>query len=251
MFIIPKSWYIVKTTKKMGRGVFAARDIEAGTVIGDYLGTIIKLDSNIEKNTGLYDMAGGEKYDILANPKIEGVHFINHSCANNCDTYPYQGHTLFFALRKIFKGEDLSINYWLYAHDEKETTCDMHACHCGSEICTGTMHHAAKSFDAWEKLVKKEFGPWYKKIPGEYGVPLPPLEKYPEFIYQEKIKTYEYNIFGSEKKAPEVFKDLVLPKIPELRKRIQETGKHLSFPKLKITIYGLQDGMLLAKRINS
>ena len=249
MFLIPRSWYTIKTIKYKGRGVFAARDIGEGTIIGDYLGILIKPDANNEKKNGLYDISGGIKYDILANQKIEGVHLVNHSCANNCDIYPYQGHMLLFALRKIFKGEELSLSYWMYAPYDKETTCDMHACYCESEICTGSMHHAAVNFELWEKLVKKEFGDWYNKIPGKYGEPLLPLGSYPDSVQQENIKIYEYNLFGSEAKRAEKYKDKTLPTMPELRKRIRKTGKQLLFPKLKMTIYGIRDGMLLVKRM--
>ncbi len=248
MFLIPSSWYTVKKTEKKGRGVFATRAIEAGTVIGDYLGTLIKPDSADEKKHGLYDMAGGKKYDILADPAIEGIHFVNHSCANNCDIYPYQGHMLLFALRKIFKGEELSLGYWMYAPYDTETTCDMHACYCGSELCTGTMHHAAMNFDLWEKLVKKEFGQWYHKIPGKYGDRLLPLPAYPASIRDDKKKIYDYNLFGAATKFPEKYKDATLPTMTELRKRIRKTGRRLSFPSLKITVYGIRDGILLAKR---
>ena len=75
MFLIPDTWYKVVTLKKTGRGVFALRDIPAGTVIGDYTGKIIPFDSANEKIDGLYDMAGGSKYDVLADPKVKGVHF--------------------------------------------------------------------------------------------------------------------------------------------------------------------------------
>lgn len=249
MFLIPHSQYVVKKIKDKGRGVFAAQDIEAGTVIGDYLGILIKPNSNDEKKNGLYDMSGGEKYDILANPKVEGVHFVNHSCANNCDIYPYKGHMLLFALRKIFKGEELSLSYWMYAPYEKETTCDMHACYCGSEICTGSMHHAAMNFDSWEKLVKKEFGRCYNELPGKYGDELLPLTKYPKSIKQNGVKIYEFSIFGSEIKPAEKYEDNTLPAMTELQKRIRETGKQLSFTKLKMIIYGIRDGILLVKRV--
>jgi len=249
MFLIPHSCYAVKTIKRKGRGVFATYDIEAGTVIGDYLGKLIKPDSADEYKYGLYDMSGGSKYDIMANPKKEGIHFINHSCANNCDVYPHKGHMLFFALRKIFKGEELSISYWMYAPNDKKTTCNMHACYCKSEICTGTMHHAAINFDLWEKLVKKEFGHSYNELPGKYGDQLLPLKTYPEFIRQDKVNIYEFSIFGSETKPAEKYDDKILPTISELQRRIRETGKQLSFTKLKMTVYGIRDDILLVKRI--
>src|SRR5271156_946613 len=114
MFLIPSSWYRVKQLKRRGRGVFVLHDIEPGTVIGDYLGKIVKPYSNNEKKHGLYDMQCGLYYDVVADPKKVGVHFINHSCANNVEMYPYHGgHVLFVAIRKIFKGEELGINYGL------------------------------------------------------------------------------------------------------------------------------------------
>lgn len=247
MFLIPTSWYRIKTKPQKGRGVFAAHDIPAGTVIGDYLGIIIKPDSNDEKTDGLYDMSGGRKYDIAADPKRTGVHLVNHSCANNCDMYPYQGHMLMFALRKIFSGEELSLSYWLYAPYEKETTCNMHACYCGSAICTGSMHHAAYNFDAWEKLIKREFGPSYNKIPGRYGDELAPLKTYPSTISFSKQRAYAFNLYGAENKSPEKCNNGRLPSLTQLKNQIRETGRQLSFSKLRLTVYGIRDDMLIAR----
>jgi hypothetical protein len=240
----------VKTSKQKGRGAFATKDIEVGTVIGDYLGTIIKSDSSDEHKNGLYDMRGGLRYDILANPKKEGIHLINHSCANNCDAYPYQGHILYYAIRKIFKGEEILVNYGLGGADEKDITCNMHACHCGSKICMGTMHddqpHYDEWYEAWEILIKKEFGPMYRKIPGKYGSQLPPLASYPTVIKNDDVRVYA-NIYGSEQESPGTYNDATLPPSPELRKRIRETGRRLTFPKLRLTIYGMRNEILLAE----
>lgn len=171
MFLISPLWYHVKKIKGKGRGVFALHDIEPGTVIGDYLGKIIKPYSNNEKKNGLYDMQCGVHYDVMADPKKIGIHLINHSCANNCEMYPYRGgHVLFVALRKILKGEELTINYGLGVQDEKDIPCALHACHCGSKICRGTMHeaenHYERWYEDWESLLKKNFGIWRQKVPG-------------------------------------------------------------------------------------
>ena len=45
------------------------RDIEAGTVIGDYIGTIMDPKDEDEKKYGLYDMGAGEKYGHPRKPK--------------------------------------------------------------------------------------------------------------------------------------------------------------------------------------
>lgn len=246
MFIIPDSWYRIKTLKKKGRGVFALRDIPAGTVIGDYIGTIIPFDSADENKLGLYDMAGGNNYDILANPKKKGIQLINHSCMNSCGVYPYNGHMLYFVLRKIFAGEEITVDYGLYAPGDKTVTCSMHVCHCGSKFCTGTMHEAWQSGDAWDALVKRNYGKWYNKIPGKYGTELEPLGQYPQSIADAHPGIY--HMYGAEGKPPLAQKETSLPAIPELRKRIRETGRRLSFPKMKIVIDGVKNDTLLAER---
>ena len=241
----PEAWYTVKKTKEKGRSVFAAHDIEAGTIIGDYLGTIIPLDGSNENKNGLYDMAGGLHYDILANPKKNGIHLINHSCANNCNVYPYDGHMFYFALRKIFKREEITVDYGLFAPDDTAIACNLHACSCGSEICTGTMHSTRKDFKLWDAFVKKQSGEWYKKIPGKYGDQLAPFKN-----IQMPLRTIRRSMI--------IYRDLKKDRLKNIRtqcfrparapKKIRKTGRQLSFSKLKITVYGIRDGMVLVKR---
>lgn len=251
MFLIPQSWYSIKKLKNRGRGAFANREIPPGTIIGDYLGTIIKSGSNDENRKGLYDMAGGKKYDILAHPKENGIHLINHSCANNCDAYPYRGHILYVALRKIFKGEEFTVNYSLESPDPKDVPCRLHLCYCGSQFCTGSMHGNKADFEKWfknwDKLVKKNFGQFYRKIPGKYGDELKPYPNYPDAIKIDNPNIYP-NLFGSEYQPAAIFKNTNLPQITELRKYIRETGRRLAFPKLHLIIYGICDGMIIAER---
>jgi uncharacterized protein len=249
MFLIPPSYYKIKTTKKKGRGVFASRDIEAGAVIGDYIGKIVRPEDENEKRDGLYTMSGGDRFDLLASPKQPGIHLINHGCAQNCIMYPYRGHTLFIALRKIFADEELIINYMLGEADEKEIPCSFHACHCGSKICTGSMHDSEEDYENWEKLTKRASKPWGKKMPGKYGEPFPMLDEYPISIDIACEPIGQFNIFGSEKKSPANYNDAALPSLSELRKRIRETGRQLSFSKIHIKAYGIQRDKIIAERI--
>jgi uncharacterized protein len=246
MFIIPESSYVIKKLPKKGRGVFAVHDIAMGTVIGSYGGTIIRSNAANERKDGLYDMAGGARYDILADPKRKDLQLVNHSCANNCDMYPHKGHILYFALRKIFAGEELTVNYALSTPDD-DMPCGAHACHCGSRFCKGTMHDNWTNYEAWEVLLKKEFGKWYRKVPGKYGTELQPLASYPAFIKKDYPAIYP--IFGSEKKSAVIYKDSKLPSINELRKRIREIGRFLILSKLRLHVYGVRDNMLIAERI--
>ncbi len=251
MFVIPKSFYSVRKTRgriptDKGRSVFAKKDIPAGSVIGDYQGKVVRPDSEDEVRDGLYTMWCNAKCDILANPKVEGMHFLNHSCANNCDVFPYKGHMIVFAARHIYKGEELTIDYSLTPCEDKKIPCVFHACSCDRRICTGTMHASAGANpEAWEKFVKQKQGKYYRKLPAPFGKNVPSLAKYPKLVGLYSI----YNIFGTEKHPPAVFRDRSLPKIAELSKRIRETGRQLRFPNLHFQVYGIRDGVVLGMRV--
>lgn len=247
MFLILASSYRIKTTAKKGRAVFATQEIPPGTVIGDYSGTIVRPEDEDEEKTGLYTIEGGKKYDIIANPKDNGLHCINHSCAPNSGIYPYKGHMLFIALRKIFSGEEITIGYMLGKADNDETiTCEVHACECGSRYCTGSMHDKEESFKTWEKFLKKQSGPAYEKLPGAYGAKMPELASYPTTIAGDHPDIY--NIFAAEKKPAISYTDSRIPSVAELRKRIKETGQRLSFSKLGMTVNAIKNGVIWADK---
>jgi hypothetical protein len=250
MFLLPSKDYRITRTKLKGRAVFARREIPVGAVIGDYLGTLMRPEDENEMRDGLYTMSPTGLYDILANPKEKGIHLINHSCSPNCGIYPYRGHTFYIATRRIFPGEEIVVDYMIGLGDktEKNLPCYLHACHCGSKICTGSMHETETTYDDWNRLMKREFGDAIKKIPGKFGTQLKPLSHYPSAIQLDKIKEYQYNVFGSEKKTPITYPDTTLPTMIEIRGQIATTGKQLAFPKLHFTIYGIRNSMILGER---
>lgn len=182
MFLISKVFWEIKKTKRKGYGVFAKNKIEKGTVIGDYLGKIIKTSEyDLEKDkNGLYLMYYSDEFCIYPDLKKPGIHLFNHSCSPNCWIYNYLGHTLFFALRDIKNGEELTI---LYSLPPKDTTCNpcTHDCRCGSKNCTSTMHLTEKKFKRWQKFQDKEFGK-IKKAGVKDGQNLKRLKIYPKSI---------------------------------------------------------------------
>jgi hypothetical protein len=252
MFLIPPSFYKVKKNGDKGRGVFVLRDIAPGTIMGDYIGTITRPYANDEKKNGLYDMQCGRHYDVVGDKTQIGAQLVNHSCVNNTELYPYRGHVLYVAARKIFAGEEMTANYGLGIADEKDIPCILHACHCGSKMCHGTMHSSEEYFEkwynAWESLVKRNFGKWYYQVPGKYGTQLPPLGEYPANVTVEKEPLYQLSCFGSEVKPPSAWKDETIPDIRTIRIRIRESGRRLAFPKLHLVVYGVRDGMLIAEK---
>ncbi|MDO8341371.1 MAG: SET domain-containing protein, partial [Candidatus Woesebacteria bacterium] len=136
MFLLKKSYWEVKKTKNRGYGVFIKEKIIKGTIIGDYIGKVIETSKYDLKNDkkGLYLMYYTDKAAIYPNLKKLGIHLLNHSCKPNCWIYTYCGHTLFFAIRNIKAGEELTISYLL---PPKDTTCNpcTHNCRCGSKTC--------------------------------------------------------------------------------------------------------------------
>ena len=182
MFLIADDYWQVGKTKEKGYGIFAKRKIEKGTVIGDYLGKVIKVaEYDLEKDKdGLYLMYLTDRAAIYPNLKKPGLHLFNHSCTPNCWIYIYHGHTLFFALRKIKPGEELTISYLLSPKSEFCNPCP-HVCKCGSRVCTGTMHLSEDKFTRWQKFQKEERKKT-KMAKFVYGKTLPKLEFYPKKV---------------------------------------------------------------------
>ena len=121
-----------------GRGLYATKDINAGTRIIDYVGKIItkkqteeseKFDNS--KPIYLFDL--NSRYDLDGNVSWNTARLINHSCLNNCD-YEGKGLKLWVnANRDIKMGEELTCNYgFSYDSDYKQFPCK-----CGSKNCVG------------------------------------------------------------------------------------------------------------------
>lgn len=182
MFLLKDNFWEIKKTKEKGRGVFCKKEINAGTVVGDYLGKIINIadyDLNKDKE-GLYLMYFTDQASIYPDLTKPGTHLLNHSCAPNCWIYLYCGHTLFFALRDIMPREELSISYLLDPNDGGCINCP-HICKCGSKNCTGTMHLPKDKYKLWQTFQNKERRKT-RRTKSVFGQNLPPLSSYPKTI---------------------------------------------------------------------
>ncbi len=251
MFLIPASYYQIRQTKKKGRGVFARREIPAGTVIGDYLGLLIK----DEKAELLEKKYGNSCYSMDYNDnglsifpvdiKAPGVHLINHSCSSNCDAYFYYGHTLYFTLRRILPGEELTIDYGFDTDDGRAGNRNkkefLHPCFCGSPFCRGTMYASDAKLRRYGAFYRAETkGQKFQTLPA--GKILPPLDNYPKEIKDNHI----FNLFADREAAPLNFNDEKMPSISELRKRLRESGRVLNFKKLGLKVSAIVEGLIVA-----
>jgi SET domain-containing protein len=72
------------------------------------------------------------KWSIDASRGGDATAYINHSCEPNCYSRITRGHMLFFALRDIPAGEELTLDYTPSQHPGRR-------CTCGAANCRGVM----------------------------------------------------------------------------------------------------------------
>ena len=242
MLVIPSSYWSVVKTKHKGRGVFARKVIEPGTVVADYVGRILtnKQADAIDALMGVF--RSDDEVIWPADTKAIGAHVVNHSCAASCGYYPYRGHVLIVSLRRIFPGEELTADYMMDPPtDYKPST--YYPCLCESKFCRSTMYSTVDHSNrfTYDFLVKKQ-GKYIKKMLVPFGQVLPLLPKYPDQVKDEPI----YSLYGSATKKPFIINTKSLLSIKQLRGLIRETGRYLKFPFLGVTVYGINDGLIVA-----
>lgn len=145
---------IVRRSPIHGNGVFANREIPAGTEIITYRGRLLsheeadaKYGGNVDEgHTYLFTL--NDHYVIDGNDRGNSARWINHSCDPNCRAVtveddkgrPERERIIIEALRDIVPGEELSFDYGIVL-DVPHTAARKRiwACKCGSPQCTGTM----------------------------------------------------------------------------------------------------------------
>lgn len=241
MFLLDENAFEIKETPLKGKGIFATALIAPGTIIGDYLGKVMRPGDIDEKKDGLYEMYFSNKASIFPDLSIPGIHLLNHSCMPNCWLYTFQGHTLYFATRQIFPGEELTTSYLLGLKEDCDADCK-HACLCGTPICSGSMHLENPKYDAWWKFEERS-SKKTKRVRVKIGEQLAALETYPISVPDAPV----YDLFGNYRKAPEVYAYTALPTITELRRRVRESGRILYFSRLNKTILGVSENKIIEK----
>ncbi|TSO05402.1 Histone-lysine N-methyltransferase 2B [Bagarius yarrelli] len=125
-----------------GRGLFCKRNIEAGEMVIEYAGNVIRsvLTDKREnyyssKGIGCYMFRIDDFEVVDATMHGNAARFINHSCEPNCYSRVInvegQKHIVIFALRKIYRGEELTYDYKFPIED---ASSKLH-CNCGARRC--------------------------------------------------------------------------------------------------------------------
>ncbi len=126
----------VRKSRIHGKGCFATQRFPRGRKIAEYAGERIT-DAEAERRSHrrvlrICDVDG--RYSIDGSRGGNGTHYINHSCAPNCYMKILYGHILFFALRDIAPGEEITADYVSTLHSDKKR------CTCGAPTCRGTIN---------------------------------------------------------------------------------------------------------------
>jgi uncharacterized protein len=139
--------FVVRLSTVHGRGVFAARDVAAGTLVGEYTGERITV-AEAHRRYDHRSVPHAETYlfQVDAETMIDGLsggndtRLINHSCDPNCRTVLRGGRIFVEARRDIARGEELFIDYGLRASGgATDADRERLACRCGAASCRGTM----------------------------------------------------------------------------------------------------------------
>ncbi|MGH0182731.1 UNVERIFIED_CONTAM: hypothetical protein FKN15_010334 [Acipenser sinensis] len=124
------------------RGLFCKRNIDAGEMVIEYSGIVIR-SVLTDKREKYYDSKGIgcymfriDDFDVVdATMHGNAARFINHSCEPNCYSRVInvegQKHIVIFALRPIYRGEELTYDYKFPIED---ASSKLH-CNCGAKRC--------------------------------------------------------------------------------------------------------------------
>jgi SET domain-containing protein len=119
-----------------GRGCFATIDFARGRKIAEYTGERIRASEAKRRahRAKLRICEVDAKWSIDGSRGGNGTHYINHCCEPNSYMKIIYGHILFYALRDIRPGEEITIDYVETLHSDEKR------CRCGASTCRGTIN---------------------------------------------------------------------------------------------------------------
>jgi SET domain-containing protein len=118
-------------------GVYAAEDIPAKRKIIEYTGERIsrrETKRRCDSRELNYLFTLDAYWTLDGSVGGSGAEYINHSCDPNCQARIVRGHIIYFSVRDIATGEELTVDYNFDAKVEKVP------CGCRSVRCRGTIN---------------------------------------------------------------------------------------------------------------
>ncbi len=142
---------------RKGHGLYAAKNIKAGTKIIDYVGNIItkkqtEISNKFDNSKPIYLFNLNSRYDLDGDVSWNTARLINHSCTNNCE-YEGKGLRLWVtSIKDIKKGEELTCDYGFgYDSDYKQFPCN-----CKSRNCCGYIVRTESRWRIHKKFKKSQ-----------------------------------------------------------------------------------------------
>ena len=139
---VSASGLAVRPSAINGRGCFATRTFPARKKIAEYTGELISTAEAERRASGrrvLRVCAINDVWSIDGDTGGNGTHYMNHSCRPNAFMRTHGGRILFFALRDIDAGEEITVDYIRTYHP------DTKRCTCGAPTCRGTINKLSKT----------------------------------------------------------------------------------------------------------
>ncbi len=127
----------VRPSKIDGRGCFATALFPKGRKIAELTGELVSRQEAARRMRGrrrLHICAINSYWGIDGKVGGNGTEYINHSCRPNCFMRIIHGHVIFFALRDILPGEEITLDYVDSYHPNSKR------CRCGAPACRGTIN---------------------------------------------------------------------------------------------------------------
>ncbi len=128
-------WLEIRKSRIQGRGVFARRDIPAGTRLIEYVGLPISKSKSVElclqQNSYLFTLT--ETSDLDGRVSWNPARLMNHSCEPNCEAnLDEKDRVWIFTIRHIARNEELTFNYGYSLENFRA-----YPCRCGAPSCVG------------------------------------------------------------------------------------------------------------------
>jgi SET domain-containing protein len=119
-----------------GKGCFSTVHFQSRKKIAEYTGERISdLEARRRSKRRKLRICGiDENWSLDGSRGGNGTHYINHSCSPNAFMRSTRGHILFFALRDIYPGEEITVDYGTTLHKDSKK------CFCGASLCRGTIN---------------------------------------------------------------------------------------------------------------
>ena len=128
--------YKVKKSNIDNRGLYAAKNIKAGTIVIHYKGKLItkketEKNPKYDNDKAIYLFNLNSRYDLDGDFANNTARLINHSCSPNCEVDGKGLKLWIYALKDIKKGEELSYDYGFgYDENYKDFVCKCRAKNC-------------------------------------------------------------------------------------------------------------------------